>query len=105
MSDDQLHTSDHATQPFYNFDLPLLAFTKYARWHELKVIQLPMGAKCSKITFCGLWVQRSSPVCNLFEQSSGAGSHKGRLPPINGWQVHDKRLTAYTLLDFFIAMT
>ena len=52
-------------------------------------------------TCCGLWVQRSNPGCySLFEQSSGVGSREARLPPINGWQVRDKRLTAYTLLHF-----
>ena len=64
---------------------------------------LPMGAKSGKVTCCGLWVQRSNPGCySLFEQSSGVGSREARLPPINGWQVRDKRLTAYTLtlLDF-----
>ena len=59
-----------------------------------------MGAKCGKVTCCGLWVQRSNPGCySLFEQSSGVGSREARLPPINGWQVRDKRLTAYTLLN------
>ena len=58
-----------------------------------------MGAKCGKVTCCGLWVQRLNPGCySLFEQSSGVGSREARLPPINGWQVRDKRLTAYTLL-------
>ena len=61
-----------------------------------------MGAKCGKVTCCGLWVQRSNPGCySLFEQSSGVGSREARLPPINGWQVRDKRLTAYILLFFF----
>ena len=60
---------------------------------------LPMGAKCGKIICCGLWVQRSNPGCySNFEQSSGVGSCEASLPPINGWQVRDKRLTAYTLL-------
>ena len=64
-----------------------------------------MGAKCGKVTCCGLWVQRSNPGCySLFEQSSGVGSREARLPPINGWQVRDKRLTAYTCLNFtFVA--
>ena len=58
-----------------------------------------MGAKCSKVTCCGLWVQRSNPgCCSLFEQSSGVGSREARLSPISEWQVHDKRHTAYTLL-------
>ena len=64
--------------------------------------RLPMGAKCGKATCCGLWVQRSNLGCySLFEQSSGIGSREARLPPINGWQVRDKHLTAYTLLYFF----
>ena len=63
------------------------------------VARLPMGAKCGKITCCGLWVQRSNPGnYSFFEQSSGVGSREARLPPINGWLVRDKRLTAYTLL-------
>ena len=58
-----------------------------------------MGAKCGKVTCCGLWVQRSNPGCySLFEQSSGVGSREARLPLIKGWQLRDKRLTAYTLL-------
>ena len=61
-----------------------------------------MGAKCRKVTCCGLWVQRSNPGCySLFKQSSGVGYREARLPPINGWQVRDKRLTAYTLLLLF----
>ena len=60
-----------------------------------------MGAKCGKVTCCGLWGWRSNPGCySLFEQSSGVGSREARLPLINGWQVRDKRLTAYTLLYF-----
>ena len=62
-----------------------------------------MGAKCGKVTCCGHWVQRSNPGCySLFEQSSGVGSREARLPLINGWQVRDKRLTAYTLFIYFI---
>ena len=57
-----------------------------------------MGDKGGKVNCCGLWVQRSNPGCySLFEQSSGVGSREARLPPINGWQVLDKRLTAYAL--------
>ena len=37
---------------------------------------------------------------SLFEQSSGVGSREAQFPPINGWQVHAKCLTAYTLLKF-----
>ena len=60
-----------------------------------------MGAKCGKVICGGLWVQRLNPGCySLFEQSSGVGSREARLTPINGWQVRDKRLTAYTLLYF-----
>ena len=60
-----------------------------------------MGAKCGKVTCCGLWVQRSNRGCySLFKQSSEVGSRKVRLPTINGWQVRGKRLTAYTLLEF-----
>ena len=34
--------------------------------------RLPMGAKCGKVTCCGLWVQRSNPgYYSLLEQSSG----------------------------------
>ena len=29
--------------------------------------QLSKGAKCGKITCCGLWVQRLSPACGLFD--------------------------------------
>ena len=55
-------------------------------------------AKCGKVTCCGLWVQLSNPGCySLFEQSSGIGSRGARLPPINGWQVRDNGLTAYTV--------
>ena len=36
----------------------------------------------------------------LPEQSPGVGSREALLPPINGWQVRDELLTAYTLLDF-----
>ena len=61
---------------------------------------LPMGAKCNKAIYCGLWVQCSSVGCGLFEKSSGIGSRKACLPPINGWQVQDRCLTAYTLLYF-----
>ena len=63
--------------------------------------RLPMGAKCGKVTSCGLWVQRSNAgCCSLFEQSSGVGSSEARLSPINGWQVREQRLTAYILLYF-----
>ena len=65
-----------------------------------------MGAKCGKVTCCGLWMQRSNPGCYIFEQSSGVGSREARLPPINGWQVRDKRLNAYTFLFLpFLTMT
>ena len=68
---------------------------------QLLCTQLRMGAKGGKVTCCGLWVQRSNPgCCSLFEQSSGVGSREARLSPINGWQVRDQRLTAYTLLYF-----
>ena len=56
-----------------------------------------MDAKCGKVTCCGLWAQRSNPGrYGHFEQSFGVGSREVRLPPINGWQVRDQRLTAYT---------
>ena len=61
-----------------------------------------MGAKCGKLTCCGLWVQHSSPSCCPFEQFSGVGSCEARLPPINGWQVGSSRLAAYALLYFFL---
>ena len=69
---------------------------------------LPMhvGAKCGKVTCCGLWAQRSNPGrYGHFEQSFGVGSREVRLPPINGWQVRDTRLTAYTLLYFLLFLT
>ena len=70
---------------------------------RMQMTRLPMGAKCGKVTCCGLWVQRSNPGCySLVEQSSGVGSRGARLPPINGWQVRDKRLIAYTLLFYFL---
>ena len=53
-----------------------------------------MGDKRDKITCCGLWVQHLSPGCGLFDQCSGVESREARLPPVNGWQVRDKRLTA-----------
>ena len=60
-----------------------------------------MGAKCGKVSCCGLWVQRSNlGYCSLFQQSSGVGSREARLSSINGWQVRDERLTAYPLLYF-----
>ena len=69
--------------------------------------RLPMGAKCDKVTCCGLWVQRSNPgYYSLFEQSSGVGSREARLPPINGGQVRDKSRTEYTsllLLQLFLS--
>ena len=58
-----------------------------------------MGAKCSKVTCCGLWVQRSNLGCCIL---LGVGSREARLSPINGWQVRDQRLTAYTLLFTFL---
>ena len=64
-----------------------------------------MGAKCGKVTCCGLWVQRLNPGCySLFKQSSGVGSREVRLPPINGWQVRDKRLIAHTLIWKAVAL-
>ena len=61
--------------------------------------RLHMGAKCGKVICCGLWrtVQHSNQGCySLSEQSSGVGSREARLPTINGWQVREKSLTAYT---------
>ena len=60
----------------------------------------PIPAKCNKATCCGLRVQSSNPGCGLCKQSSGAWSREARFPLINGWQMRDKRLTAYTLLFF-----
>ena len=46
--------------------------------------QLPMGAKCGKANYFGLWVHCSSLRCRPFELI-GIGSRKAYLPPINGW--------------------
>ena len=61
---------------------------------RFKKIQLPMGAKCGKVTCCRLWVQHSSPGCGLFEQFFKVRSREAHLLSVNGWQVHDERLTA-----------
>ena len=37
---------------------------------------------------------------SLFKQSSRVGSCEARLSQIYGWQVRDKRLTAYTFLYY-----
>ena len=84
--------------------LDLMNWPLYIHHHDISMTRLPMGAKCGKVTCCGLWVQRSNPGCySLFEQSSGVGSREALLPPINGWQVRDKLLTAYSL-RFLISM-
>ena len=61
-----------------------------------------MAAKCGQVNCCGLWLHRLNPGCGLFEQYSGVGSRETRLPPINGWQVRDERLTAY-IRDFLLS--
>ena len=62
---------------------------------------LPMNAKCGEVTCCTLWAWNLG--CRFFRQSSGVGSCEARLSPINGWQVRDKRLTAYPLRYLFKA--
>ena len=57
-----------------------------------------MGAKCSRAPCCNVWVQHSSLGCGLVLQSSGVGSREAHLPPIDGWQVRDERLTGYRIL-------